>query len=62
MMTEFLEADDSGLPDEDFGTGDLDDQDGSEKVALYFTVDELSAALPFLDKMVDQIAAKVGRG
>ena len=62
MMTEFLETDDSGLPDEDFDTGDLDDQDSGEKVALYFTTDELSAALPFLDKMVDQIAAKVGRG
>ena len=62
MMTEFLETDDSGLPDEDFDTGDLDDQDSGEKVALYFTTDELSAARPFLDKMVDQIAAKVGRG
>ena len=62
MMTEFLVADDSALPDEDFGTGDLDDQDGSEKVALYFTVEELSAALPFLEKMVDAIVAKVGRG
>lgn len=62
MMAEFLVADDSALPDEDFGAGDLDDQDGSETVQLTFTVAELSAALPFLDKMVDQIVAKVGRG
>ena len=63
MMTEFLVMEDSGLPDEDFDTGDLyDGQESGEKVALYFTTDELSAALPFLDKMVDQIAAKIGRG
>ena len=62
MMAEFLVADDSALPDEDFGAGDLDDQDGSETVQLTFTVAELSAALPFLDKMVDAIVAKVGRG
>ncbi len=62
MKTEFLVADDSALPDEDFNAGDLDGQDGSEKVALYFTVEELSAALPFLEKMVDAIVATVGRG
>lgn len=63
MMTEFLVADDSALPAEDFDAGDLDDgQDGSETVQLTFTVAELSALLPVLEKAVDQIVAKVGRG
>lgn len=62
MMTEFLVADASAIPSEDFGPGDLDDQDGSERVALYFTVEELSQLLPVLESAVDQIVAKVGRG
>ena len=56
-------ADDSALPAEDFDAGDLDDgQDGSETVQLTFTVAELSALLPVLEKAVDQIVAMVGRG
>ena len=63
MMTEFLVADDSALPAEDFDADDLGgDQDGSEAVQLTFTVEELSALLPVLEKAVDQIVAKVGRG
>ena len=58
MMTEFLVADESAIPDEPAE----DEQDGSEKVTLTFTVAELSAALPFLDGLVDAIVAKVGRG
>lgn len=63
MMTEFLVADDSALPAEDFDADDLDDdQDGSGTVTLCFTVNELVAILPVLEKAVDQIVAKVGRG
>ena len=63
MMTEFLVADDSALPAEDFDADDLDDdQDGGDTVTLCFTVDELVAILPVLEKAVDQIVAKVGRG
>ena len=63
MMTEFLVADDSDLPAEDFDADDLDDdQDGGDTVTLCFTVDELVAILPVLEKAVDQIVAKVGRG
>ena len=57
MMTEFLEM------DEDFSSGDLDaGADDGQTVALTFTVGELRAALPFLDKMVDQIVPITGRG
>ena len=63
MMTEFLVADDSALPAEDFDAGEPgDDQDGGDTVTLCFTVDELVAILPVLEKAVDQIVAKVGRG
>ena len=62
MMTDFLSADDSALPPEDFDQGDLDGPDGGERIALYFTADELAAVLPVLENAVDQIVAKVGRG
>ncbi len=63
MMTEFLVADDSDLPAEDFDAGEPGDyQDGGDTVTLCFTVDELVAILPVLEKAVDQIVAKVGRG
>jgi len=63
MMTEFLEADEGGIPaEDDFDTGDLDDQNGGETITLTFTVAELAAAMPFLDHAVEQIVAKVGRG
>ena len=62
MKTEFLAADDSTVPAEDFDAGDLDEPDGSERVALYFTADELVQLLPILEKAVDQIVAAVGRG
>ena len=66
MMSEYLASDDSHLPAEnpdDFTEGDAaDDQDGSERVALYFTVDELVGLLPVLQNMSEQIVQKVGRG
>ena len=65
MMTEYLITDDSEIPaenPEDFTAEDADDQDGSDQVALYFTVEELAALLPILEKMTDQIIKKVGRG
>lgn len=62
MMTDFLSADDSAAPPEDFDQGDLDGPDGGERIALYFTADELAAVLPVLENAVDQIVAKVGRG
>ena len=63
MMTEYLEADESGIPaEDDFGPGDAGDQDGGETITLTFTVAELAAAMPFLDHAVEQIVAKAGRG
>ena len=67
MMSQFLVADDSGLPDEDFGPGDLDgdpagDQDGGGKIALYFTAEELGQLLPIMQSACEQIIRKVGRG
>lgn len=62
MMTKYLVADDSALPPEDFDQGDLDDPDGGERIALYFTAEELGTVLPVLEKAVNQIVAKVGRG
>ena len=65
MMSEFLIADDSQIPAEDpddFVPGDADDQDGSARVALYFTVEELAQLLPVLQKAEEQIIEKVGRG
>ena len=61
-MSKFLVTDDSDIPSEDFGPGDLADQDGGGKVALYFTAEELGQLLPVLESAVDQIMAKVGRG
>lgn len=61
MMSEYLVADDSGTPDEEFDSGDLNADDG-EKVTLTFTAGELRAMLPYLDMITDKIAAKVGRG
>lgn len=58
MKTEFLVADDSQIPDEPDPGG----QSGSDQVALYFTVDELAQLLPVLEKTVEQIVNKVGRG
>ena len=62
MMTEFLVADDSDAPSEDFGPGDLDNGQDGGRVALYFTAAELGALLPVLESAVDQIMNKVGRG
>ena len=62
IMSKFLATDDSDIPSEDFGPGDLADQDGGGKVALYFTAEELGQLLPVLESAVDQIMAKVGRG
>lgn len=61
MKSEFLSADDSALPPEDFDQGDLDEPDG-QRYALYFTADELRAVLPVLENTVEQIVEKVGRG
>lgn len=58
MMTKFLVADDSQIPDEPDPGG----QAGSDQVALYFTVEELAQLLPVLEKAVEQIVNKVGRG
>ena len=68
MMSEFLVGDDGAIPAEDpedfvpADTDDGDDQDGSERVPLYFTVEELAAMLPILEKATEQILEKVGRG
>ena len=63
MMTEFLAADDSALPAETFDAGGLDGGlADSETVQLTFTAAELSALLPVLERAVDQIVEKVGRG
>ena len=67
MMNKFIFADDSQIPDEDPddfvpADGDPDDQDGGEKIALYFTAEELAYMLPILESACEQIIAKVGRG
>ena len=51
-------ADESGIPDEDFG----DDGAGNEKVSITLTAAEAANALPVLEKLVDVIVRKVGRG
>lgn len=64
MMSQYLVADDSGIPAED--PDDFEpvdgDHDGGERVALYFAVEELAAALPILEKATSQILETVGRG
>lgn len=64
MMSQFLEADESGTPDEDFGTGDLGDEpaEGEDLITLTFPMEDLVTILPILERAVDQIVAKVGRG
>ena len=66
VMSKFLVADDSAIPAEDpddFTPVDAaDGQQGSDQVTLTFTVDELAAMLPILQKMSEQIITKVGRG
>lgn len=65
MMSEFLVTDDSGIPAEDpddFVPGDAADPDSGERIALYFTAEELAALLPVLQKAKEQIIEKVGRG
>ena len=65
MMSEFLVTDDSGIPAEDpddFGPGDADEPDSGERIALYFTAEELAVLLPVLQKAEEQIIEKVGRG
>lgn len=66
VMSKFLIADDSVIPAEDpddFTPVDAaDGQQGSDQVTLTFTVDELAAMLPILQKMSEQIITKVGRG
>ena len=61
MMTEFLATDESAEPVDGADTGDSE-RGQSERVALYFTADELSAILPVMESAVDQIVQKVGRG
>lgn len=51
-------ADESEIPDEDFG----DDAAGNEKVTITLTAAEAANALPVLEKLVDTIVRKVGRG
>ena len=65
IMSEFLVSDDSGIPAEDpndFTSADAQDEDGGEKIALYFTADELAQLFPILESACDQILQKVGRG
>ena len=63
MMSRFLIADDSGIPAEDPDDFTEDDgQDGGEKIALYFTAEELAQLLPVLESACEQILQKVGRG
>jgi hypothetical protein len=65
IMSEFLVADDSQLPAEDpndFTPVDAQDQQGTQKVTLTFTVEELAVMLPILESMTSQIIEKVGRG
>ena len=65
IMSEFLVADDSQLPAEDpddFTPVDAQDQQGTQKVTLTFTVEELAIMLPILESMSSQIIEKVGRG
>lgn len=54
MMSEYLKTDEAGEVYD--GTND------DAKITLTFTAGEISAALPFLDKLVEAAAAKVGRG
>ena len=65
IMSEFLIADDGQLPAEDpndFTPIDAQDQQGTQKVTLTFTVEELAFMLPILESMTSQIIEKVGRG
>lgn len=62
MMTEFLAADESAVPDEDFGSGDLDGPDPAETVSLRFTVAELNAMRPYIQQLLDAILDAIGRG
>ena len=49
-------ADESGIPDESFDDG------SGEKITITLTAAEAANALPVLDKLVDIIVRKVGRG
>ena len=61
IMSEFLVADDSGIPAED--PDDFTAADGAnERIALYFTAEELAQLLPVLESACEQILQKVGRG
>lgn len=63
MKNEFIQiisSSDESDPNEDFGPGDM--LEPTEKVTLIFSKAELSAALPFLEKAVELIVGKVGRG
>jgi hypothetical protein len=68
MMSEFLIADDSGLPAEDPDDftaddgADPDEESGMSRIALYFTAEELAQLLPVLENACEQIIQKVGRG
>ena len=65
ILEKFLVADDSTIPPEDpddMVPADPDDQEGGEKVALYYTVEELAMLLPVLESATEQIIEKVGRG
>ncbi len=68
VKSEFLIADDSGLPAEDpddFTPADGADpnaEPGDEKIPLYFTREELAYMLPILESASEQILQKVGRG
>ena len=54
-------TDESAVPDDGTDPGGNESTQG-ERVALYFTADELSAILPVMESAVDQIVRKVGRG
>ena len=68
VKSEFLVADDTGLPAEDpddFTPADGADpnaESGGDKIPLYFTREELAYMLPILESACEQILQKVGRG
>jgi len=63
IMSEFLIADDSGIPAEDPDDFEpADGRDDDERIALYFTAEELAQLLPVLESACEQILQKVGRG
>ena len=65
MMSQFLTADDSGIPAEDpaeFTDGDTGEPGPAEKVKLELSYEACANAYPFLKALCEEIEAKVGRG